>query len=167
MYILLLKMLHYFHGKIVAKVFITCCAVYVHTYCVLWKDEKCTYSLSHWKKFRQINSLLKPLLSRNFCQKMRESKFPEFPHSAMGGATANVISKGFLSHGTKSFAKRLCKNDLLFLTNNTEIQYILLHFWLGWDTMVPKSRAIIYIFCDIYNSIHTSTMYSCWQENLL
>ena len=98
---------------------------------------------------------------------MRESKFPEFPHSAMGGATANVISKGFLSHGTKSFAKRLCKNDLLFLTNNTEIQYILLHFWLGWDTMVPKSRAIIYIFCDIYNSIHTSTMYSCWQENLL
>ena len=29
MYILLLKMLHYFHGKIVAKVFITCCAVYV------------------------------------------------------------------------------------------------------------------------------------------
>ena len=34
--------------------------------------------LSHWRKFRQINSLVKPLLSRNFCQKCVREIFCNF-----------------------------------------------------------------------------------------
>ena len=34
------------------------------------------------KFFRQINSLVKTLLSRNFCQNKCEGKFPQIPHCA-------------------------------------------------------------------------------------
>ena len=47
--------------------------------CTLWKNEK--FSLTE-KKFRQINhlviSLVKPLLSRNFCEKSVRENFCNF-----------------------------------------------------------------------------------------
>ena len=50
--------------------------------------------LSHQKIFRQINSLLtplvKPLISRNFCKKLRE-KFRNF-HTAQCGKMKNLLS---------------------------------------------------------------------------
>jgi len=56
----------------------------VHCTCTVWKNEK--FSLTK-KIFRQNNflviSLVRLLLSRNICEKMRETKSQQFPHCAL------------------------------------------------------------------------------------
>ena len=120
------------------------------------------------KKILSNQFFNKTVTFTKFLPKMRESKFPEFPHCAMGGATANVLSKGFLSHGTKSFAKWLCKNDLLrYLANNTEIQYYFTFGCVGiqWFCIPAKSHAIIY-FVTFTTQYCMNEIHSCLQENL-
>ena len=78
--------------------------------------------LSHQnKKFRQINSLVtylvKPLLSRNFCQRSKcEREFPKFPHCA------------FMAYGSELFPhfellleKELGKTSLI--SNTLSVMY--------------------------------------------
>ena len=54
----------------------------------MWKYEKFTLIE---KIFREINSMVKTLLSRNFCSKMRESKFSEISTLCKIGLVQQVL----------------------------------------------------------------------------
>ena len=82
--------LRWFHGIFFEKVHMN------PIWCTVWKLQK--FSLTE-KKFRQINylviSLVKPLLSRNFCEKVWE-RISEF--STLCDGWGDIVTENFHSH---------------------------------------------------------------------
>ena len=84
----------------------------IHSAQCVWKNEKFTLVD---RIFRQINSLVNPLLSRNFCQKMARVNFRNL-HTH----TVTAYEKSFVESTNRNICEKVGFTEFL-LNNNCEI----------------------------------------------